>query len=109
MISFPSIVMVDNSIRAADSSNETGRGAEVSNAFTAVVAMRLRRLTDEELAEFNLATGWNDGNMKEHCNGRPWFNKVKDFFTENDGNNIHSDTITAISRVALQRLTESVE
>lgn len=101
--------MVDNSIRSADSDNEAERSAEVSNTLTAVVAMRLQALSDAELAQFNLATGWNDGDMEQHCKNKPWFDKVEDLFTEDGGKNIHADAIAALSRVALQRLTKSAE
>jgi|GEM_PF-5964676 hypothetical protein len=53
--------------------------------FTAVIASKLRGLTDEEVAMFSIAINSHDGKSRERCEGRKWFATVRDLFTVGAG------------------------
>ena len=80
--------------------------ANPDDMLAAVVSMSLEGLSDEELAQLHFGVTWGDGKSKEHCKDRPWFPKVKDFFTEAEGQEVHDATREAIGRVVNLRLSK---
>ncbi len=74
------------------------------DTFANLVALRLQGLTDAEIAQLNLGLNWNDGQSRKHCESRPWFDKIKDFFTEKEGQEVHEQVREAVARVVNMRL-----
>lgn len=68
------------------------------------VKLALDNLDDMELATFNNILGWEDDTVRQMCEERPWFEHVKDLFTEDGGKKIHSETRASINAVVANRL-----
>jgi len=71
----------------------------------AAAKLSIDELSNSELTAFNNFLGWESGNAREMCQDKPWFPKVKDLFTEDDGKNVHSAVRDAIDKAVKERLT----